>query len=133
MIQDATLYHFGVLTSRVHMGWMRRVCGRLKSDYRYSKNIVYNTFVWPSPSPEQKAKIESAAQKILEARAEWGDSSLAAMYDEAAIPLGLRLAHRENDRAVCEAYGWSEDRPEEEIVDELFRKYYDLAGLTWPE
>ena len=114
------------------MGWMRRVCGRLKSDYRYSKNIVYNTFVWPSPSPEQKAKIEASAQKILEARAQWPDSSLAAMYDEAAMPLTLRLAHRENDIAVCEAYGWREDCPEDVIVDELFRMYYDLAGMTWP-
>lgn len=133
IIQDATLYHFGVLTSRVHMGWMRRVCGRLKSDYRYSQRIVYNTFVWPSPSPEQAAKIEAAARKILDARAEWSDSSLAALYDEASMPLGLRLAHRENDAAVCEAYGWSEDVEEEQIVDELFRRYYDLAGMTWPE
>ena len=133
IIQDATLYHFGVLTSRVHMGWMRRVCGRLKSDYRYSKNIVYNTFVWPKPSQEQKAKIEAAAQKILEAREEFRDSSLAALYDEAAMPLRLRTAHRENDKAVCEAYGWKADVEEEAVVDELFRKYYDLAGMTWPE
>ena len=131
-IPNATAYHFGVLTSRVHMGWVRRVCGRMKSDYRYSKKVVYNTFVWPSPSPEQKAKIEASAQKILEARAQWPDSSLAAMYDEAAMPLTLRLAHRENDIAVCEAYGWREDCPEDVIVDELFRMYYDLAGMTWP-
>ena len=128
-VQDATLYDFGVLTSRIHTGWMRRVCGRMKSDYRYSKNIVYNTFVWPEASPEQKAKIELTAQKILEARAEWRDSSLAALYDEACMPLRLRLAHRENDAAVCEAYGWKADVEEDAVVDELFRKYYDLAGL----
>ena len=82
IIPDATLYHFGVLTSNVHMAWMRVVCGRLKSDYRYSKDIVYNNFPWPEPSTQQRQKIEQTAQAILDARALYPDSSLADLYDE---------------------------------------------------
>ena len=94
IIPDATLYHFGVLVSNVHMAWMRAVCGRLKSDYRYSKDVVYNNFPWPTPTDEQKAKIEQTAQAILDARALYPDSSLADLYDELTMPVELRRAHR---------------------------------------
>lgn len=126
VLPDATLYEFGILTSRVHMGWMRRVCGRLKSDYRYSKNIVYNTFAWPEPSPKQRAKIEACAQKILDARSLYPDNSFASLYDDLLMPIELRKAHRENDAAVCRAYGWPEDIEEEEIVSRLFDLYDKL-------
>ena len=105
LIPDATLYHFGILESNVHMAWMRAVCGRLKSDYRYSKDIVYNNFPWPTPSDEQKAKIEQTAQAILDARALYPDASLADLYDELTMPPELRKAHQANDRAVMQAYG----------------------------
>ncbi len=105
IIPDATLYHFGVLTSNVHMAWMRTVAGRLESRYRYSKDIVYNNFPWPNPTDEQKQKIERTAQNILDARARYPESSLADLYDPLTQPSDLQKAHRENDRAVYEAYG----------------------------
>ncbi len=105
LIPSATLYHFGVLTSNVHMAWMRAVCGRLKSDYRYSKDVVYNNFPWPEPDDRQRRRIEATAQAILDARALFPDSSLADLYDEATMPGQLRRAHQENDRAVMDAYG----------------------------
>ncbi len=105
LIPDASLYHFGVLTSNIHMAWMRAVCGRLKSDYRYSKDVVYNNFPWPEPTEAQRAKIELTAQAILDARALYPDSSLADLYDEITMPPELRQAHRANDKAVWEAYG----------------------------
>lgn len=106
ILPDAKLYHFGVLTSNVHMAWVRAVCGRLKSDYRYSKDIVYNNFPWPAPTEQQKAKIEQTAQAILDARALYPDSSLADLYDELTMPPELRKAHQANDRAVMDAYGF---------------------------
>ena len=105
LIPDASLYHFGVLESNVHMAWMRTVCGRLKSDYRYSKDIVYNNFPWPTPTDAQREKIEQTAQAILDARALYPDASLADLYDELTMPPELRKAHQANDRAVMEAYG----------------------------
>ena len=127
IIPDATLYHFGVLTSRVHMAWVRVVTGRLKSDYSYSKTIDYNCFVWPSPTQSQRAKIESTAQKILDARNLYPESSFADLYDEGAMPLELRKAHRENDVAVCEAYGWPGDISESDIIKKLFVMYEELS------
>lgn len=128
IIPDATLYHFGVLTSNVHMAWMRAVCGRLKSDYRYSKDIVYNNFPWANPTDEQKAKIEQAAQAILDARALYPDSSLADLYDELTMPPELRTAHQKNDRAVMEAYGfWGKLNSESECVAELMKMYQELT------
>ena len=130
IVPDATLYHFGVLTSNVHMAWMRSVCGRLKSDYRYSKDIVYNNFPWPSPTDEQKAKIEQTAQAILDARAMYPDSSLADLYDEVTMPKELRRAHQQNDRAVWEAYGKAWDiKSESGCVAELMRIYQRLAQM----
>ena len=127
IIPDATLFHFGILTSFVHMAWMRVVCGRLKSDYRYSKDIVYNNFPWPTPTEEQKAKIEQTAQAILDARAKYPDCSLADLYDEATMPPELRKAHKENDHAVMEAYGFSTRMTESECVAELMRLYAILC------
>ena len=105
LIPEASLYHFGVLESNVHMAWMRTVCGRLKSDYRYSKDIVYNNFPWPSPTDIQKEKIEQTAQTILDARARYPNASLANLYDPNTMPLELLKAHQANDRAVMQAYG----------------------------
>ena len=128
-IPDATLYHFGVLTSNVHMAWMRTVCGRLKGDYRYSKDIVYNNFPWPNPTEEQKGKIEQTAQAILDARALYADSSLADLYDELTMPPELRTAHQKNDRAVMEAYGfWGRLNSESDCVAELMRIYQELIA-----
>ena len=120
MVSNASLYHFGVLTSNVHMAWMRVVCGRLKSDYRYSNTIVYNNFPWCQPTEEQKARIEATAQAILDARAKYPDCSLADLYDEVTMPPELRRAHQENDRAVMAAYGFSTKMTESECVAELF-------------
>ena len=125
VIPDATLYHFGILESNVHMAWMRAVCGRLKSDYRYSKDVVYNNFPWPTPTEEQKAKIEQTAQAILDARALYPDSSLADLYDELTMPVELRKAHQDNDRAVMQAYGFpvKSTFTESQCVAELFKLY----------
>ena len=128
MVPNATLYHLGILTSETHMAWMRVVCGRLKSDYRYSAEIVYNNFPWPYPTGSQKAKIEQSAQAILDARALYPDSSLAVLYDDLTMPVELRKAHRANDAAVMEAYGFRKDMAEPEIVAELFRRYKELTN-----
>ena len=127
IIPNATLYHFGVLTSSVHMAWVRTVCGRLKSDYRYSKDIVYNNFPWCTPTAEQKAKIEQTAQGILDARAQFPDSSLADLYDELTMPPALRTAHRDNDKAVMQAYGFKPTMTEQEIVAELMKMYQEMT------
>lgn len=112
LVPDAGLYEFGILESNAHMAWMRAVCGRLKSDYRYTAKIVYNNFPWPTPSAGQKAKIETTAQAILDARALYPDSSLADLYDENTMPNELIRAHQENDKAVMQAYGFTKDSPE---------------------
>ena len=127
IIPDATLYHFGILTSNVHMAWMRAVAGRLEMRYRYSKDIVYNNFPWCNPTEEQKAKIEETAQSILDARAKYPDSSLADLYDETVMPPELRKAHQANDRAVMAAYGFSTKMTESECVAELFKMYESLT------
>lgn len=129
IIPGATLYHFGILTSNVHMAWMRVVCGRLKSDYRYSGGVVYNNFPWPNPTDEQKAKIEQTAQSILDARALYPDSSLADLYDELTMPVELRKAHQDNDRAVMAAYGFPiKSMTESQCVAELFKLYQELTN-----
>ena len=128
IIPEAKLYHFGVLESNVHMAWMRAVCGRLKSDYRYSKDVVYNNYPWPNPSEEQKEKIEQTAQAILDARALYPDSSLADLYDELTMPVELRKAHQDNDRAVMAAYGFPvKTMTESQCVAELFKLYQELT------
>ncbi len=129
IIPNATLYHFGVLTSNVHMAWTRAVCGRIKSDYRYSKDIVYNNFPWCTPTPEQKAKIEQTAQAILDARALYPDCSLADLYDETTMPPELRKAHQANDRAVMQAYGFDvRTMTESSCVAELMKMYSELTA-----
>ena len=126
IIPNATLFEFGILTSLAHNAWMRVVCGRLKSDYRYSNDIVYNNFPWPEPTEKQKAKIEQTAQAILDARAKYPESSLADLYDERAMSADLRKAHQANDRAVMQAYGFDPKMTENEMVAELFRMYKEL-------
>ena len=129
MMPDASIYNFGVLTSNVHMAWMRTVCGRLKSDYSYSNTIVYNNFPWPNPTEAQRAKIEQTAQGILDARALYPDCSLADLYDEATMPPELRTAHQKNDRAVMEAYGfWGKLNSESACVAELMKLYQQLTA-----
>ena len=127
LIPNASLYHFGVLTSNVHMAWMRVVCGRLEMRYRYSKDIVYNNFPWPTPTDEQKARIEQTAQAILDARAKYPDCSLADLYDEVTMPPELRKAHQENDRAVMAAYGFDIKMSEPACVAKLFEMYQELT------
>ncbi len=123
LIPSATLYHFGVLESNVHMAWMRAVCGRLKSDYRYSKDIVYNNFPWPEATDEQRAEIAQAAQRILDARQLYPDSSLADLYDPTLMPHELLKAHRDNDRLVMRLYGFPTSMTETECVAQLFKLY----------
>ena len=129
IIPNAKLYHFGIIISNVHMAWVRAVCGRIKSDYRYSKDIVYNNFPWPTPSDTQKAKIEQTAQAILDARALYPDSSLADMYGEHMyLYPELLKAHQNNDRAVMQAYGFSvKDTTESKCVAELMKMYQKLT------
>lgn len=128
VMQNASLYHFGILTSNVHMAWMRAVCGRLEMRYSYSNTIVYNNFPWPTPTDEQKAHIEQTAQAILDARALYPDSSLADLYDEVTMPPELRRAHQQNDRAVMQAYGFPiKDFTESDCVAELLKMYKELT------
>ena len=126
-MQRVTIYHFGILTSNVHMAWMRAICGRLKSDYSYSNTIVYNNFPWPTPSAKQMTKIEQTAQSILDVRANYPNSSLADLYDKTAMPPDLFKAHQANDRAVMEAYGFDPKMSESQIVAELFKMYKKLT------
>jgi len=125
-IPEATLYHFGILTSNVHMSWVRAVCGRLKSDYRYSKDIVYNNFPWPDADDEQKTAIEKLAQSVLDARAIYPESSLADLYDPLTMPPELLKAHKELDRAVMKLYGFNKDTTEAGIVAALMERYQTL-------
>ena len=131
---NATMYHFGILTSNVHMAWMRAVCGRLKSDYSYSINVVYNNFPWPTPTEQQKAKIEQTAQAILDARALYPDSSLADLYDDLTMPPELRKAHQDNDRAVMDAYGFTKGTAartsESACVTELMKLYQQKVSAA---
>jgi len=127
IVPNATVYHFGILTSSIHMAWMRTVAGRLEMRYRYSKEIVYNTFPWPSPTDDQKSIIEQTAQGILDARALYPDKSLADLYDPDKMPSELQDAHKENDKAVLEAYGFDYNMTESEIVSELMKMYQKLT------
>lgn len=127
-VPNASLYDFGILTSNVHMAWMRAVAGRLEMRYRYSAKIVYNNFPWPTPTDEQKATIANTAQGILDARDNHPDSSLADLYDDVAMPKDLREAHRANDRAVMRAYGFSTKMTEADCVAALMKMYEDLTS-----
>lgn len=127
LMPNASIYHLGVLESLIHMAWMRVVCGRIKSDYRYSNDIVYNNFPWPTPTEAQKSKIEQTAQAILDARALYPDCSLADLYDELTMPIELRKAHQANDKAVMDAYGFDKSLSESDIVAALFKMYQQLT------
>ena len=128
IIPDAGLYELGILSSNVHVAWMRAVSGRLKSDYRYSKDVVYHNFPWPSPTQKQRETIEKTAQGILDARANHADSTLADLYDEALMPPDLRKAHQANDRAVMATYGFDVgSMTEASCVAELMRMYQALV------
>jgi hypothetical protein len=128
IIPKAGLYHFGILTSGVHMAWTKVVCGRLKSDYRYSKDIVYNNFPWPEATDAQKTAIESAAQAVLAARALFPDSSLADLYDPLTMPPELLKTHKTLDKTVMQAYGFSPQASEAEMVAALMERYQALIG-----
>lgn len=128
IIPNATLYHFGILTSSVHMAWTRAVAGRLKSDYRYSKDIVYNNFPWPEADGKQKATIEPLAQAVLDARALFPESSLADLYDPLTMPPELLKAHQKLDRAVMKLYGFKANMAEAEVVAKLFERYQRLVA-----
>lgn len=126
IVENADRYDFGVLTSNVHMAWVRCVTGRLKSDYQYSGAIDYNTFPWPTPTEEQKNRITQTAQGILNARALYPDSSLADLYDPLTMPPELRKAHTANDVAVMKAYGFSTKMSESDCVGRLMCMYQKL-------
>ncbi|SHG79451.1 Type II restriction/modification system, DNA methylase subunit YeeA [Fibrobacter sp. UWH9] len=137
LIPSATLFHFGVLTSSVHMAWMRAVCGRLEMRYRYSKDVVYNNFPWPNldertasglQTKDERERIEKTAQAILDARALYPDCSLADLYDETTMPIELRKAHQANDAAVMAAYGFNKNMTESEIVAQLLEMYQQLVS-----
>ncbi len=128
LIPLATKYHFGILTSIVNMAWLRVVCGRLGMSYDYSAKIVYNNLPWPNPTEEQIKKIESTAQMVLDARALFPENSFADIYDDIAMPVELRKAHRSNDAAVLEAYGFPKDATESDIVARLFKMYQELTS-----
>lgn len=125
--QNASIYHFGVLTSSVHMAWMRAVCGRLEMRYCYSVNIVYNNFPWCNPTDIQKETIEKTAQTILDIRSKYPNDNLAVLYDDTLMPPALRKAHKENDRTVLQAYGFPQDATESEIVARLFEMYEKMT------
>lgn len=127
IIPDASLYLFGILTSNVHMAWVKTFCGRLKSDFRYSAGIVYNNFPFPELTEKQKEKISQTAKEILEVRKKYKDCSLADLYNDITMPMDLRKAHRENDKAVIEAYGWDWRKiSETECVSKLMEMYKNL-------
>ena len=130
VLENAELYHFGILTSNVHMAWMRTVAGRLKSDYSYSNTIVYNNFPWPDATDSQKAEIEKLAQAVLDARAEYPDSTLADMYGETSMLFhtSLLTAHQRLDRAVMKLYGFNvKDTDEAACVAALMERYRELT------
>lgn len=127
-IDGATKYHFGVLTSSVHMAWMRLVCGRKENRYRYSVSIVYNSFPWPGTC--RMHQIEKTAERILQVRKLHSDCSLADLYDESAMPPDLRQAHLENDRAVLASYGLKISATEDEIVKALIVRFQAASGMS---
>ncbi len=128
IVPGASLYHFGVLTSQMHNAWMRRVAGRLKSDYRYTPKVVYNTFPWPNPSEAQTKAVADAALLVLAARDECSDCTLADLYDPVTMPPALMRAHRRLDATVEQAYGVRFNRDEESIVAHLIEMYAQITA-----
>ena len=129
IIPNASLYHFGILTSSIHMAWVRAVCGRLEMRYRYSAKIVYNNFPWPYVTADQMRGIETTAQKILDVRKRYPDCSLADLYAEPMTAYDLKAAHEENDAAVMALYGFKKGMSEHQIVARLFKLYAEAAGV----
>lgn len=128
IVPNATVFHFGVLTSNVHMAWMRAVCGRLEMRYRYSKEIVYNTFPWPEPTESQKRRIEETAQGILDVREKYADTPMSTLYDRTLMPNDLYKAHKANDKAVMQAYGMPiKETDESACVAWLMRLYQKMT------
>ena len=132
-LTNATPYHLGIITSSVHMAWMRVVAGRLRNDYRYSSTIVYNNFVWPRTDPFKVMEIFRTGSAILTTREKYPESSYADLYDETTMPKDLRDAHRANDKAVLAAYGLPADMEEFDIVKHMFRLNYEMTGREFPE
>ena len=128
VINDASLYQFGILSSTTHMAWVRAVCGRLESRYRYSAGIVYNNFPWPEPTEKQQAVIEAAAQKVLDTRAQYPSATLADLYDPLTMPPDLVKAHQALDKVVDAAYGKTGFKTEAERVAFLFERYQQLTA-----
>lgn len=130
-IEGAKLYHFGILMSTIHMAWVKNLCGRIKSDYRYSNELVYNNYPWPeNPTEKQKQAVEQAAQKVLDVRAQFPNSSLADLYDPLTMPPALVKAHQELDKAVDQCYRsapFASEAKRMEFLFELYEKY--TAGL----
>ena len=129
-LQNATLADFAILTSSVHMEWMRAVGGRLKSDYRYNISLVYNNFPFANLDEKDKETLTATAQGILDARAEFGDCSLADLYNPLTMPANLRKAHEKNDQAVLKIYGIDKTATPSDIVKELFTRYETLSKNT---
>jgi hypothetical protein len=127
MIPEGEIYHFGVLMSTMHMSWVRYVCGRLKSDYRYSKDLVYNNYPWPEPTDAQREKVEALAQGVLDARANHPTSTLADLYHPTTMPPDLRKAHDALDKAVDQCYRKEPFTSERERVEYLFALYRKLT------
>jgi hypothetical protein len=129
IVPNATLFHFGILTSSVHMSWMRAVGGRLRTDYRYSGSVVYNNFPWADATDQQKVEIEKLAQAVLDARTLYADSTLADMYGETSMPFHPKLvkAHQALDRAVMKLYKFKHDMSESAIVAKLMEMYQKLT------
>jgi hypothetical protein len=132
IIPEGTLYHFGILISQMHMAWTRYVCGRLKSDYRYSGTIVYNNFPWPKPTDKQRQSVEEAAQSVLDARAAFPESSLAVLYNPQTMPPALVKAHRKLDKAVERSYGRAFDDDSQRVayLFELYQEYCSELIVT---
>lgn len=126
-IGNVAPYHFGILESEMHMTWMRTVCGRLESRYRYSKDIVYNNFPWPEANDKQKKEVEISAQGVLDARVAHPGATLADLYDPLAMPADLLVAHHTLDRAVDACYGKRSFKSEAERLEFLFEKYQKLT------
>ena len=128
IIPNAELFHFGILSSSVHMAWTKTVCGRLESRIRYSGSVVYNNFVWCECSEVQREKICETAEKILDVRKKYPEASLADLYDPTLMPKDLREAHKKNDLAVMAAYGFEKNFSEEEILSALMNLYKNLTS-----
>ena len=127
MIPNGGLYEFGVLESKIHMVWMSTICGRLKSDYNYSAKLVYNNYPWPDADEQQKQAIATAAQKVLDARAEQPESTLADLYDPLAMPVNLKKAHTALDKLVEKAYRNTAFKDNAQRIAFLFQRYQALV------